>query len=122
MPVFTLLYVESVARSVAFYRELLGIEPNEEHPCTFASFPLSEGAFLGLWDASGVEPAPSGTGARTELCFGVADRAALEARFEAWTAAGAEVVQELSAMDFGDCFTVTDPDGHRLRVMVPREG
>ena len=120
MPVFTLLYVESLARSVAFYRELLGIEPNEEHPCTFASFPLSEGAFLGLWVSTDVEPASSGTGARTELCFGVPDRTALEARFTAWIAAGAEVVQELSAMDFGDCFTVTDPDGHRLRVMVPR--
>ena len=48
MPIFTLLYVESVARSVAFYRALLGIEPLEEHPCTFASFPLSEGAFLGI--------------------------------------------------------------------------
>lgn len=122
MPVFTLLYVESVARSVAFYRALLGVAPLEAHPCTFASFPLSEGAFLGLWEVTGVEPAPTGTGARTELCFGVADRAALEARFEAWTAAGAEVAQELSAMDFGDTFTVTDPDGHRLRVMVPREG
>lgn len=122
MPVFTLLYVESVARSVAFYRELLGSAPVEEHPCTFASFPLSEGAVLGLWEASGVEPAVSGAGARTELCFGVADRAALEARLEAWTAAGAVVVQGLSAMDFGDTFTVTDPDGHRLRVMVPREG
>jgi predicted enzyme related to lactoylglutathione lyase len=120
MPIFTLLYVESVARSTAFYRALLGVEPLEAHPCTFASFPLSEGLFLGLWQEAGVEPRPSGTGARTELCFGVADRATLEKRLEAWTAVGATVVQELSAMDFGDTFTVTDPDGHRLRVMVPQ--
>ncbi|MEN9354921.1 MAG: hypothetical protein RL318_2246 [Fibrobacterota bacterium] len=122
MPVFTILYVESVERSVAFYRALLGIDPLELHACVFASFPLSEGACLGLWEASDVEPRPSGTGARTELCFGVPDRAALEARCAAWAGAGATVVQELSVMSFGDTFTVTDPDGHRLRVMVPRQG
>lgn len=117
MHIFTLLYVKSVPESAAFYRRILACEPFEEHP-TFASFQLADGHFLGLWGEAGVEPKPVGTGARSEICFDAADRSDLEAKLEAWTAAGATPVQELSAMDFGDTFTVADPDGHRLRAMA----
>lgn len=117
MHIFTILYVGSVAGSVSFYRNILGTDPVEAHP-TFASFRLADGHMLGLWGEAGVEPAPVPTGARSELCFDVADRAALEARFEDWKRLGAEVLQGLSKMDFGETFTVSDPDGHRLRVMV----
>lgn len=119
MHVFTILYVRSVPESVAFYRRILSSAPTEEHP-TFASFRLSEGHFLGLWIRSGVQPAPEGAPGASELCFDVPDRASLESRLEAWTAAGAKLVQDLAAMDFGDTFTAIDPDGHRLRAMVGR--
>lgn len=119
MHIYTILYVKSVAESAKFYRRILSVEPHEEHP-TFASFPLADGHFLGLWGEAGVEPKPVGTGARSELCFDAADRKDLEAKLDAWTGAGAALIQELSSLDFGDTFTVADPDGHRLRVMVAR--
>jgi predicted enzyme related to lactoylglutathione lyase len=119
MHIFTLFYVESVASSAAFYRRILSTEPFEEHP-TFASFQLADGHFLGLWGEKGVEPKPVGTGARSEICFDSADRADLEAKLEAWIAAGAKLEQDLTSMDFGDTFVVSDPDGHRIRGMVGR--
>jgi catechol 2,3-dioxygenase-like lactoylglutathione lyase family enzyme len=121
MHLFTILYVKSPAASVAFYEKLLGEAPIESHP-TFASFRLPDGHMLGLWGEAGVEPKPLGTGARVELCFDVPDRKSLEARLEAWTAVGATLIQDLAKMDFGDTFTVADPDGHRLRVMVSMAG
>jgi len=121
MHIFTLLYVKSPAASAAFYEKILGEKPFEFHP-TFASFRLADGHMLGLWGEAGAEPKPIGTGARSELCFDAADRKDLEAKLEAWTAAGATLIQELSAMDFGDTFAVADPDGHRLRAMVARQG
>lgn len=121
MDIYTLLYVRSPEASVAFYERLLGGKPVQSFP-TFASFRLPDGHMLGLWGEAGAEPKPIGSGARAELCFDVPDRATLEAKLEAWSAAGATVVQELSAMDFGDTFTVADPDGHRIRAMVPRAG
>lgn len=39
-------------------------------------------------------------------------------RLSDWTSAGAAVLQGLERKDFGDTFTIADPDGHRLRVMV----
>ena len=121
MHIFTILYVKSVPESVAFYGKILGAQPFESHP-TFASFRLADGHMLGLWGEAGAQPKPLGTGARSELCFDAADRNDLEAKLEAWTAAGASLIQELSAMDFGDTFSVADPDGHRLRAMVPSAG
>jgi catechol 2,3-dioxygenase-like lactoylglutathione lyase family enzyme len=121
MDIYTILYVKSPAASVAFYEKLLGEKPVHAFP-SFASFRLTDGHMLGLWGEAGAEPKPLGTGARAEICFDVPDREALEARLEAWSAAGATVVQELSSMAFGDTFTVADPDGHRLRAMVPSAG
>lgn len=121
MTIFSILYVKSVESSVAFYEKILGAAPLENFP-TFASFRLAENHMLGLWCEPGVQPAGIGSGARTELCFDVADRPELESKLATWTSAGALVIQELSAMDFGDTFVVTDPDGHRLRAMVPRAG
>lgn len=121
MDIYTILYVKSPEASAAFYRKLLGTEPVQAFP-SFASFRLADGHMLGLWGEGGAEPKPIGTGSRSELCFDVPDREALEAKREAWTAAGATIVQELSSMAFGDTFTAADPDGHRLRAMVPAAG
>lgn len=121
MHIFTILYVKSVPESAAFYRRVLAAEPFEEHP-TFASFQLADGHFLGLWGEPGVQPAPVGSGARSELCFDAADRADLEAKLGSWTAAGAALAQGITTMDFGETFVVTDPDGHRLRAMISPAG
>lgn len=117
MHIFTILYVKSVEASVSFYQKILGEAPIEFHP-TFASFQLTNGHMLGLWIETGVMPKTVGVGARSELCFDVPDRTELEGKFSVWTDAGAEILQGLTKMDFGDTFTAADPDGHRLRVMV----
>lgn len=121
MHLFSILYVKSVPDSVAFYRSILGASPVEEHP-TFASFALGQDHFLGLWVATGVQPAPQGTGSNSEICLDVADASVLEAKFQSWREAGARVLQEPTAMDFGLTCTVADPDGHRLRLMVSPRG
>lgn len=119
MHIFTILYVQSVAQSASFYEQILASKPAEFHP-TFASFRLADGHMLGLWGADGVQPPAATEGSRSELCFDFADRAALESARDGWLEAGARLAQDLTVMDFGDTFTVTDPDGHRLRGMVPR--
>jgi predicted enzyme related to lactoylglutathione lyase len=119
MHFFTILYVQSVPASVEFYGKILGVQPTEFHP-TFASFALPDGHMLGLWGAAGVQPPTDGTGARSELCFDFPDRPSLENARDSWLEAGAKLIQDLTVLDFGDTFTVTDPDGHRLRAMIPR--
>jgi predicted enzyme related to lactoylglutathione lyase len=116
-PNFILLYVCSPSKSVEFYAKLLGKRPIQESP-TFAMFALDSGVMLGLWGAPGVQPAatPAGGG---ELAFTVDGRDAVQATHRAWQAAGLQVIQAPTAMDFGFTFTALDPDGHRLRVFAP---
>jgi len=119
-PNFVLLYVKNPTESAAFYTRLLGAPAVEASP-TFAMLALESGLMLGLWAASGVAPTatPPGGG---ELAVAVEDDAAVEARLAAWQAAGAQLLQPPTRMDFGYTFTVADPDGHRLRVFAPAAG
>lgn len=112
-----LLYVESPARSEAFYAELLGRPAAESSP-TFVMFALESGMRFGLWGRDGVEPAASPPGG-AELAFAVGGRAALDARCAEWRARGLRIAQKPTDMDFGRTFVALDPDGHRLRVFAP---
>jgi hypothetical protein len=47
-PNMILLYVDSPAKSAAFYADLLARQPVESSP-TFAMFALESGVMLGLW-------------------------------------------------------------------------
>ncbi|MBI1243562.1 MAG: drug:proton antiporter [Alphaproteobacteria bacterium] len=115
-PALVLLYVDSVARSAAFYRSLLAAEPVEESP-TFAMFPLAEGMMLGLWGRAGVLPAPGPAGGG-EIDFSVEDAAAVDRTHAEWVKAGRKIAQAPNDMDFGRTFVALDPDGHRLRVLA----
>jgi predicted enzyme related to lactoylglutathione lyase len=117
-PNFFLLYVDSPEASAAFYARLPGHAPAEASP-TFAMFALGSGTMLGLWSRHTVEPAPSGTGASTELAFAVADAAAVAATCDTWRGLGLTILQQPTDMDFGRTFVAADPDGHRLRVFAP---
>ncbi len=119
MSLFTILYVSSPAASATFYEKILGIAPLDVSP-TFAFFKLSDGHMLGLWQEQGVEPTSIGTGARSELCIEVQTKETLAQMRDAWTKSGATLLQDIVDLDFGTAFTVTDPDGHRLRAMVPQ--
>ena len=117
-PNFFILYVDSPAKSAAFYHELLGRAPVESSP-TFAMFALDAGVMLGLWSRHTVEPAARVAGGGHEVAFAVQGKAAVDGCFAAWTARGLTVAQAPVELDFGYTFVVLDPDQHRLRVFTP---
>jgi catechol 2,3-dioxygenase-like lactoylglutathione lyase family enzyme len=115
---FVLLYVDNPPASAAFYADLLGRPPVEASP-TFAMIPLSEGVMLGLWSRHTVQPAAAGQAGAGEIAFAVADAAAIHETHADWTRRGVGIAQAPTEMDFGMTFVALDPDGHRLRVLVP---
>lgn len=115
---FVILYVEHPATSVEFYTLVLGRPPVEQSP-TFAMFVLGAGIMLGLWVRSGVSPAATLTGGGAEVAIVLADRAAVDARHQAWHTQGLPVLEAPTALDFGYAFTGADPDGHRVRFFAP---
>lgn len=118
MPDFRLivLYVDDVAKSQAFYTDLLG-RPAVESSANFAMFPLPP-VMLGLWSRRDVAPAVAGAPGAMEVDFGVSDEKAVAACHADWKERGLRIAQEPTEMDFGHTFVALDPDGHRLRVMA----
>jgi len=115
---FVILYVDSPARSAAFYRDLLERDAIESS-ATFAMFALREGMMLGLWSRHTVEPAPAATAGGAEVAFTVDGAAEVDRTHAAWQRKGLAIVQPPVDLDFGRTFVAVDPDGHRLRVLAP---
>jgi predicted lactoylglutathione lyase len=116
-PSFIILYVKNVLSSVEFYQSLLGTPPINPSP-GFALFALDGGPMLGLWRIDDVLPAASVIGGQ-ELAFAVESRDLVHSLLSEWSDKGWTIVQQPTDMDFGFTFTALDPDGHRLRIMVP---
>lgn len=116
-----ILYVNSPAESVAFYRALLGRDPVEQSP-NFAMFMLNERTTLGLWGAHDVQPAGAHRGGGAEIGITVGSDQQVHAAVSAWQAAGWPLLQSPTAMDFGFTAVTADPDGHRVRVFRPTQG
>jgi catechol 2,3-dioxygenase-like lactoylglutathione lyase family enzyme len=116
---FVILYVENPPASAAFYADLLGRPVVQTSP-DFAVLPLSDGVMLGLWSRKTVEPAAVAQAGGGEVAFRVEDAMAARTMFADWKKRGLNIIQEPVQMDFGLTFTAADPDGHRLRVFVPR--
>lgn len=110
-----ILYVDSPAKSAAFYQDLLGRPAIESSP-TFAMFAMSAGAGLGLWSRHTVEPGATAAGGGGEVAFVVED---VDATHAAWVAKGLPVIQAPTELDFGRTCVALDPDGHRLRAFTP---
>lgn len=113
-----ILYVNSPAESVLFYRTLLGREPVEQSP-NFAMFMLNDRTMLGLWAAHDVQPAGPHRGGGAEIGITVPADDDVRAAVAAWQASGWPVLQAPTAMDFGFTAVTADPDGHRVRVFRP---
>ncbi|MBW8845159.1 MAG: VOC family protein [Burkholderiales bacterium] len=113
-----ILYVNSPAESVLFYRSLLGREPVEQSP-NFAMFMLNDKTMLGLWAAHDVQPGSELRGGGAEIGITVESDPEVEAAVAAWKASGWPVLQTPTAMDFGYTAVTADPDGHRVRVFRP---
>ena len=110
---FVILYVDAPEKSARFYADLLGAPIIEASP-TFAMLPLRPDLMLGLWSCRTVEPAAAGASGATEIAFTDDDVDAVHAD---WAGRGLRILQPPTDLDFGRCFTASDPDGHRLRVM-----
>jgi predicted enzyme related to lactoylglutathione lyase len=117
-PNFTLLYVESPAKSAAFYEMLFGLPPVEASP-NFAMFVTTPGITLGLWARHDVVPASPAAAGASELGFQLGTEAEVNALAAEWEGKGVKIVQRPTRMDFGWTFLALDPDGHRLRVFAP---
>lgn len=115
---FVLLYVADVAKSAAFYAEALARPIVDESP-TFAILPLGGETMLGLWSRDTVEPKAAAMAGGAEICFKLADEAAVRATHDLWKKRGLAIAQAPTKMDFGTTFVALDPDGHRVRVYVP---
>jgi predicted enzyme related to lactoylglutathione lyase len=80
--------VKDAARAIAFYREVLGLEPTTLYPENRgAEFELSDGTTFGLWSGADVMPFQPSNG----ILFAVDD---LEAAVSATKARGIPVLME----------------------------
>ncbi len=107
-----ILFVESPARSGAFYKKLLQREPLEASE-TFCLFQLDNGVQLGLWSRYTAEPTVTSYPATCEICFSDEH---VDKVYEAMLKEGIPMLQQITDMDFGRTFVAHDPDGHRIRI------
>lgn len=110
-----LLPVADPLASARFYGDILGLAPVEAGP-NFVLFMLPSGLGLGLWDKTGVVPAPTATAGCVEIGFKVESGAAVDAAHAAWRSKGCAIALAPTDLEFGRSFVAADPDGHRLRV------
>lgn len=122
--VLFILYVADQQRSVAFYRQVLGIAPQLDEP-GMTEFALGENVVLGIMPLTGVArllrlPAnelPAERSLTAEVYLQVDDPAAYHARA---LAAGAVELSPLAARDWGHlaCYS-RDPDGTVIAFARP---
>ena len=114
-PNFTILMVDNVPESTAFYADLLDVTAVEASE-TFSLFILEGGLKLGLWSRHTAQPAVTAKGGSVELGFQLKQNDDVDACHAAWQKKGLTILQQPTVMDFGYTFTAADPDSHRLRV------
>lgn len=117
------LYARNVVLSADFYSALLDRKPVHQSE-NYAQFDLGMHARLGLWQQSDVvpryDPSPDNEClCRNEIDFPVETREAVDALFMRWKTHGVPIVEAPTEHEFGYGFLVSDPDGHRLRVLSP---
>lgn len=112
-----MLGVKDFPKSVAFYRDTLGLQPQGEVPGEFAFF-NGGGVMLAL-SVPHADPktSPSTVGA-FEVVFGVDN---VTAAYEALRARGVAFIREPRNVTGANWSAVfTDPDGHRLSLFGPQ--
>jgi lactoylglutathione lyase len=104
-----MVYVQDMQRSVAFYRDILGLPLQMESP-GWSQFDLGNGVTLGLHPARGLQPEPvSGW----TPGFKVDD---VRAARERVVSAGAEISSDFHDIPGGVVLEFADPDGNRIDV------
>lgn len=123
----TILYVDDMARAVAFYREVLGLEPMTGDPARFQSFAVGGRQVLLLFKRGGtltpttvpggIIPPHDGSGPH-HIGFAVTKEA-----YEEWrgrlTERGIVIEGEAGWPRGGRSLYFRDPDGHLLELVTP---
>ena len=104
---FVTLHTPNYVQARDFFVNVLGFQPTEERPGANA-FVNASGAGLALREVKGTKP-PLGAG--VTVYFIVPDVKKYHAEV---TRRGANIVEELHDMPFGQTFSVNTPDGHLL--------
>ena len=118
-PTAVIFYVDDIARSLKFYSELFNLKPSISSPF-YVMFKLDNSFEIAIYDRKKLQPQAGAMSSSVELCFVVADRAALDELHEQWVQKGIEIIMPPTKMYFGGVhFMGLDPDGHRLRVGTP---
>jgi lactoylglutathione lyase len=108
-----MLGVETTARALPFYRDVLGLNVQAEHP----GFAFLDAGLFTLALSEGLARASAVRVGATELVFGVED---VTATYNDLRAKGVSFMNEPRAVA-GPMFAAnfTDPDGHRLSIFGP---
>ena len=117
------LGVADLARSLAFYRDGLGLPTDNYKPDAGVVFFRLEGnMLLAIWPReelakdAGISPEGAGFG-RFSLAHNVADKAAVDAVFAEAVAAGATALKEPGEVFWGGYTAYfADPDGHLWEI------
>jgi catechol 2,3-dioxygenase-like lactoylglutathione lyase family enzyme len=111
-----MLGVANIARSVAFYRDTLGLSLRQEIP----GFAFFDGGGVTLCLSEPLAKATSAGAGATEIVFSVED---VRGAYEALRAKGVEFTIEPRNVT-GTLWSANfqDPDGHRLSVFGPEHG
>ena len=110
---YIIVYVQDVAKSKAFYTDVLGMTVDETQSSpTFVTLCPANGARIGLQDKSTSRLPPKDEPAGSvELSFAVDD---VDATWQQWKEKGVEIVTEPMDLPFGRYFMAKDPEGHYL--------
>lgn len=105
------VYVKDIERSVAFYRDVLGIPlERDEHDADWYEHRFPSGVRFGMHIAhEGAMPQPPGS---VVVDFAIDDVEAALARLERAGVAVRSVMRE----SWGTTVEVADPDGHRIQL------
>lgn len=118
--VITILYVNDLARSEAFYRDMLGLQKVDRlSGGTFVFLKPEEGTPVALQPLAEMPAGMNGQPGATQLGFDVAD---LDTTLADWKEQGVEVVSEIIDMGAGRMFLAHDPDGNTISVSQLYDG
>jgi len=123
---YTILYVDNVARSLAFYRDAFGLAVRFAHPAGDYGELDTGGTTLALSSRQlmaqlGKNPQrPRADAPCSEIAFSTDD---VPAAIERALAAGAQAVQAAEQMPWGQTVGyVADPDGFLVEICTPMGG
>lgn len=120
---FIILYVEDMAKTRAFYADVLGLTVTPEYSGpVFVGFRTPDSSLLALQDKASVEPPISQPlpNVGVEISFEADD---VDGLYQQWKARGVEMVSEPIEMPFGRYFKAKDPEGNYLSVYrLPQRG